>query len=125
MFDLILGLHLLTHHEDPIWKPAITECRRGFEFIPRHCTTQPERRYDGHNPGLYAIDRASGFGGGFYRNSEYRWSLHAEWTYEPVHNVDFALGALPLMDGMAARLSFLPGWRGSAQALHLSLEFKP
>lgn len=132
MLDLIIGLHLLTYHDDPVWKPAKLECDSAAAFIVRRCHVEPERRYDGENPGLYLVDRSSGFGAGFYRNSEARWSVHWDWTMTVHPNIDLSFGVVtgyeraPILPFVSVgfhagpvRVSFIPG-----PAVHLSLEFR-
>ena len=148
--QLILGLHLLSYHPDMMqWK----EERCYSSGIPHDvstvtwkptqtCVVTPvERKPNGNNPGLYVRDARTGFGGGFYRNSEERWSAHADWTYEPHPNVGLTFGVatgyeratlLPVFvpsvkvripqTKVDARLSYIHGGREGSDAFHLSIE---
>lgn len=148
MLDLILGLHLLTHHNQPTYtidgeRPRI-ECiappaNRHLGYVECNAV-QPLHRLNDKNPGIYAIHRGTGLGGGVVLNSFERWSVHASWTWAPHPNIDVTLGAItregvkdrtivfvspsvhfPVVEKARARLALLPGKEGNV-AVHLGLE---
>lgn len=114
--DDVVGLHLVSAHSRP-----------GFEAA---------------NPGLY-LKRDDGLTAGVLRNSYGRTSVYAGWTLEtadgrlaltvgaitgyPARSVSLLVAPsvrMPLAEGWAARVTFLPKPPkvGSASALHLSVE---
>jgi hypothetical protein len=140
--QLVLGLHLISYHsrdeiaverEKCFVSPARRLCRQEVETV----------RPNNTNPGLYVRDEATGFGGGFYKNSEYKLSAHVDWTASPVKYIGLTFGvvsgyqraslipvvvpsvAIPLGEQAAARLSFLSGVKsGSTSSVHLSFEWR-
>jgi hypothetical protein len=148
MLDLIIGLHLLTYHNETAYtipgEPTRIECvppPTDWHLGYTECNAvQPVHRLSGNNPGLYAIHRATGLGGGVVRNSFGRWSAHASWTWAPHPNVDVSVGVITregvldrtillvspsvhfqALEKARARLALLPGKAGNT-ALHLGLE---
>lgn len=149
MLDLILGVHLLTYHHARTYtiegeRPHI-ECSappselRHLGYVECN-TVQPQHRLKDTNPGLYAIDRNTGLGGGVVLNSFDRWSLHGSWTWAPHRNVDVSIGVIthegvkdktiafvspsvhfPLLERIRARLALLAG-KDHDLAVHLGLE---
>lgn len=148
MLDLILGVHLLTHHNQPTYTIDGERPRVVCSAPPANAhlgyvecnAVQPLHRLNGTNPGLYAIHRATGLGGGFIFNSFERWSLHASWTAALHPNIDLTLGVIthegvkdktivlvspsvhfPVVEKARARLALLPGKEDDV-AVHLGLE---
>lgn len=163
MLDLILGAHIASYH--PEYKSEMaTQCNvvrtkewavHGYDEWEKQCReVSLTQKPSNSSVGLYARDVASGFGGGFYRNSERRWSAHFDWTWEAHRHVDFAFGAvtgysrsnvlpfvvpsvkfpltplrelLELKNPVDVKLSYVRNVGGGSDAVHLSIEtrFKP
>ena len=144
--QLILGLHLVSVHDGSIHHEQCQQMHyvmQGHKPVPdkhyKPVCTSTEETPNNTNPGVY-VRHTSGFGIGYVKNSERNDSFHVDWTRNVWKNLDITIGGatgyeraniVPIVapslrfkvDKLTTRLVYLPGMKGSRDALHLAVEF--